>query len=46
MFYIISNESLSSIIVIFPVGNDAINSEPLKYSVFYSKNTPIKLSLV
>ena len=48
--YIIFNKSLSSIMVIFPViysyGSDAINPEPLKYLVFYSRDTPIKLSLV
>ena len=46
----VSNESLSSIMAIFPTthpySNDAMNSKSLKYSVLYSINTPIELSFI
>ena len=50
MFLSVPNESPSFIMAIFPIihpySNNAIISESLKYLFFYSRDTPIKLSLI
>ena len=50
MSFLISNKSLSSIIVVFSVtclySSNAIIYEPLKYLVFHDRDTSIELSLL